>query len=33
MEAKKEQDEVNLVEGRESFDYTVSKKRKKLHRS
>lgn len=29
MEEKKAQDEANQVEGRESFDYTVAKKRKK----
>lgn len=33
MEAKKEEDESNQVEGRESFDYSVPRRRKKINRS
>lgn len=31
MEAKKEEDEANQVEGRESFDYSVPRRRKKAN--
>ena len=33
MEEKKQNDEANNVEGRENFDYTVSKQRKKEKKS
>ena len=33
MEIKKEQDQANQVEGREEFDYTVPRKRKKATHS
>lgn len=33
MEAKKEEDEANQVEGRESFDYSVPRRRKKVNHS
>ena len=33
MDRKKEEDEANQVQGRENFDYTVQKKRKRLNRS